>query len=131
MPQGSILGPLLLICYINDLPEVLHHTTPFIYADDTAIVTSGETPEDIATKLNADADNVSDWFKRNRLPCNVKKTESQLFCTNRYRSKNVPLQVNMSREAVEQVDCFKYPGLHLDSHLTFEKHVMYSRLMEM
>ncbi len=116
VPQGSILGPLLFICYINDLPDVLCHTTPFIYADDTALVATGKSPSEISTKLNNDAANVIDWFKRNRLSCNVKKTKAQLFCNSRYRSKDVPLNVHMSGQHIDDVNCFKYLGVHLGSH---------------
>ncbi len=122
VPQGSILGPLLFICYINDLPDVLRHTTPFIYADDTALIASGKTPSEISSKLNNDAVNVGNWFNKNQLSCNVKKTKAQLFCNSRYRAKDEPLNINMSGQHVEDVNCFKYLGVHLDSHLTFVPH---------
>ena len=122
VPQGSILGPLLFICYINDLPSVLCHTTPHLYADDTALIATGNTPEEVSQKLNDDANNVSAWFGKNRLSCNVKKTKVQLFCNSRYHHKDVPLNVQMMGQEVEEVDCFKYLGVNLDSHLTFVQH---------
>ena len=70
----------------------------------------------------ADASNVGNWFSKNRLSCNVKKTKTQLFSNVRNREKNIPLDVNMSGEKVEEVRCFKYLGMHLHSHLTFVPH---------
>ena len=122
VPQGSILGPLLFICYINDLPDVLRHSTPFLYADDTALLTKGSNVTDLEFKLNNDANNVSDWFSRNRLSCNVKKTKVMKFCNSRSGIRHEPVAVSMNNQPVEEVNQFKYLGLHLDSHLNFEVH---------
>jgi retron-type reverse transcriptase len=52
VPQGSILGPLLLIIYINDLPQCLKHSTARMYADDTNITTTGTSIREIVTHAN-------------------------------------------------------------------------------
>ncbi len=122
VPQGSILGPLLLICYINDLPNVLGHTSPYIYADDTALVAASKDPIDLSHKLNQDASAVNDWFDRNRLSCNVAKTKSMKFHNTRFKGKDVPVSVKLNNESVEEVDHFKYLGLNLDRNLNFEYH---------
>ncbi len=122
MPQGSILGPLLFICFINDLPTVLRHTSPHLYADDNALVSHGPDHVDINYNLTEDATAVADWFQRNHLSCNVGKTKVMKFCNSRYRRKNILLSVNMHNQDIEEIDCFKYLGLHLDSNLNFEQH---------
>ena len=122
VPQGSILGPLLFICYINDLPLALRHSDPYIYADDTALIVKGDDPISIAHNLNQDAENLDDWFKRNRLSCTINKTKCMLFCNNHYSRRHIPLAVNMNGEPVEEVSNFKYLGLNLDRHLNFEHH---------
>ncbi len=120
VPQGSILGPLLFICYINDLPNVLRHSSPFLYADDTALLTKGTDINDLTHKLNSDAENVSDWFKRNRLSCNISKTKVMKFCNSRSTVRNSPMNISMNHQSVDEVSNFKYLGLNLDCHLNFE-----------
>ena len=74
---------------------------------------TGKIPSEISWKLNTDATNVGNWFSKHRLSCNVKKTKAQLFSSSRYKYRNVPLSVNMCNENVDEVQCFKYLGVHL------------------
>ena len=91
VPQGSILGLLLFVCYINNLPNVLSHSSPHIYAVDTAIVTHSNDPECLSHSLNEDARQLDDQFKHNRLYCNVAKTKSMMFCNIRFNRRDSPL----------------------------------------
>ena len=75
VPQGSILGPLLFLIYINDLPHCLQHSTARMYADDTNITTSGASLQEIINFANAVLENISEWLKANKLSLNVTKTE--------------------------------------------------------
>ena len=73
--QGSILGPLLFLIYISDLPHCLQYSTARIYADDTNIITTGSCIREIITFANKDLVNISEWLKANKLSLNVTKTE--------------------------------------------------------
>ena len=67
VPQGSNLGPLLFLLYINDLPNCLETTKANLFADDTNLLCSGYTSNEIEDKLNTDLENVNKWLNANKL----------------------------------------------------------------
>ena len=75
VPQGSILGPLLFIIYINDLNSYLTKTKTSLYADDTAIYCSSSSIIDIVLSLRIDLTSVNEWLRANKLTLNVSKTK--------------------------------------------------------
>ena len=75
VPQGSILGPLLFLICINDLPNCLKSTIPCLYADDTQIFTSSHDTAKIADSLNSDLENITDWLTVNKLQSHPNKTK--------------------------------------------------------
>ena len=79
VPQGTILGPLLFLLYINDLPNCLEHSYPRMFADDTHLTFSGADIRDIDQSLNQDLENVSEWLAANKLTLNTSKTEFMLI----------------------------------------------------
>ncbi|CAB4037672.1 Hypothetical predicted protein, partial [Paramuricea clavata] len=79
VPQGSILGPLLFLIYINDLPNCLQHSTARMFADDTNITVSGKLIKDAEVAVNADLNNIREWILSTRLSLNIVKTEYLLI----------------------------------------------------
>ena len=79
VPQGSVLGPLLLIIYTNDLPNSLRHSKCILFADDTTIYYSAKELTDIYNKINYDLAATADWFKANKLTLNISKTNYVIF----------------------------------------------------
>ena len=78
--QGSILGPLLFLIYINDLPNCLKSTIPVcMYADDTQIFTSSQDTAKIADSLNSDLENMTDWLTVNKLQSHPNKTKMMVI----------------------------------------------------
>ena len=74
VPQGSIMGPLLFIVYINDLPQVVVNPSVAMYADDTVIYCSGTSVIEVEQKLQEDLDSIKNWLSVNKLSLNVGKT---------------------------------------------------------
>ena len=79
IPQGTILGPLLFLVYINDLPNCLAHAEPLMYADDTHLTFARNNMKDIDFYLNQDLANVNQWLIANKLTLNQSKTEFMLI----------------------------------------------------
>ncbi len=127
VPQGSILGPLLFVIFINDLPDTMNTCRTHLYADDTALSVSGISTNDLETQLNREMTKASEWMKRNHLTLNAKKTKVMTFGTAQTLNKVGELNISSDGTDIEVVNTFKYLGIYLDRRLTFTEHVQYIR----
>ena len=124
VPQGSILGPMLFVCYMNDLPSYIDGASTYLYADDTAVMVSDKNVQVIELKLNQVIETIHRWFCANRLKVNIGKTKSMLF-RSPYRPRDENLLLFFGQEPVEHVSTFKYLGVYLDPSLSFRDHIEY------
>lgn len=125
VPQGSNLGPLLFLVYINDLPNCLETTQASMFADDTNITCRGESPADIESKINIDLDNVHNWLTANKLTLNREKTEYMIVGSRqrlKKMSNNTHIQIVIGDQTIEQVHKKKVLGVIIDDQLRWQEH---------
>lgn len=96
VPQGSVLGPLFFTVYTNDLPQTLQFADISMYADDTALIITGDNMKELEEEAQIELAIVSEWFVANKLTINTTKTKYTAFHS---RSKiicngSVPLHIN-------------------------------------
>ena len=125
VPQGSILGPLLFLIYVNDLPKASKILIPIMFADDTNLFYSSNSVRDLFTTVNNELKEISDWFKSNKLSLNVKKTKYTLFCSTQVKRKlpkEMPkLQIENNEILREEVT--KFLGVLIDSNISWKYHI--------
>ena len=121
VPQGSVLGPLLFLLYINDLPNISDKLNFFLFADDTNIYYESNNLKELESTVNEELKKLSLWLNLNRLALNISKTNFVIFRANKPLYHNVTLIMN--RKALNQKDHVKYLGVLLDEHLNWRHQI--------
>ena len=121
VPQGSVLGPLLFLIYINDITESSMILKFYLFADDTTVFYSSKTNPETESILNRELSKVSDWLAANKLSLNVSKSNFLHFHFGNTTKETVKIEINNT--AVEETDSTKYLGVYIDNKLNWKKHI--------
>lgn len=119
VPQGSILGPLLFIIYVNDMPNLFKQAKFIMYADDANIIITGESVSEVSEIARDLGCKLVKWVNANGLALNLKKTNYMLF--SRSKMKDIALKIN--NVEIERKREARFLGVIIDDQLTWGKHI--------
>lgn len=126
VPQGSVLGPLLFLVYVNDIAKVVKDGCEIrLFADDALIYTVGHSRVEINDKLNSQMKEVEEWLKLNRLKLNADKTKVMLIRGIRKKTLENNIEIHIENKKLEVVSELKYLGVIIDKNLNFSAHIDY------
>ena len=124
VPQGSTLGPLLFLLYINDFRLCLDKTTSGHFADDTFILFNSKKLKTIETIVNYELKHVIKWLRLNKLSLNAGKTELIFFHPKSNKNLNFDnVFINFAGIRLTPVDFIKYLGMYIDKYLNWNQHI--------
>ena len=119
VPQGSVLGPILFLIYINDLSSCSNFETK-LYADDSVLTLSHKDVTTLQTNLDCELPKIELWLQCNQLSLNTSQCSYLLFTKNK---KKINFTIN--NQKINQSDCVKYLGVYLDDRLSWCRHIDY------
>ena len=122
VPQGSILGPIFFLIYINDLSLFIKNSNLDLYADDSTWYTYGAKSLEVQTNLQSSLNSILDWCTYNNMFVNPTKTKCMLIGP-KSKSTSCKLELRINNVPIENVESHKILGVHIDKHLSWAVHI--------
>ena len=123
VPQGSILGPLLFLMYVNDLPTSLNGGQALMFADDTTLLFSSRSYDSLFNMANSNLENVQEWLIANKLFLNVAKTKYIVFHTPHGREPPCDASSRIRNKAIAKSTSVKFLGIVIQEHSCWKEHM--------
>ena len=123
VPQGSILGPLLFLVYVNDINNAIKTGHPILFADDTNLLFMDKNLNRVKVSVNKEMVHISQWFIVNKLSINVAKTKFIIFHRKRQNFNNENLSISINNTKLEKVQTMKFLGIIIDENLSWKCHI--------
>jgi exonuclease III len=124
VPQGSILGPLLFLLYINDIAEVSNRLFAILFADDSNIFFTGNNIHHVINSMNQELSNVVLWLNSNKLSLNIDKSNFMIFSRQKIRNHD---SIYLNNIPLQRITETKFLGVYIDENLSWKRHVIYTR----
>ena len=124
VPQGSCLGPLLFLMYINDLPLATKFETT-LYVDDTYLVMSDKNLDSLKICANEEISKIDLWLRKNKLSLNYSKSNNMIVNGNSKKTVGDNFKLILNNSALIRASSVKYLGLHIDENLNWSVHLKY------
>ena len=122
VPQGSVLGPLLFLIYMNDISRSSEILSIILFADDTNLFFSHKNLFTLKETMNQELSKIASWLSANKLSLNIKKTHFIIF-KSRGKKSNQHVSIIINNQEIEQVKCTKFLGLYIDDEFTWKYHI--------
>ena len=122
-PQGGVLGPLLFLIYINDLPNCLTGGSSILFADDTTLLLSHKNYDELIYYGNIELENLNKWLISNRLVLNTGKTKAIIFKTPQRRLPGPANALKINNNYIKTVNKTKFLGVIIDENLSWRYHI--------
>ena len=123
VPQGSVLGPLLFLIYINDLSFSVKHSTVYHFADDTNLLCINKSLKSLCKQINYDLKKLTDWLNGNRISLNTDKTEFVIFRKPRKKINLDEINIKLNGKRLFASSHIKYLGVLIDENLSWNFHI--------
>ena len=121
-PQGSVLGPLLFLIYINDIVSSSNSFNFTLFADDTSLYYSCKNTKNLEIIINTELSKISDWLSANKLSLNISKSKP-LYYTTKHRKCLKEIKIKINNEILKEVESAKYLGVLMDNILNWNMQI--------